>query len=101
MQFTQFAGHLRASQEAIMERWKAAVYHGTWRRRGDSRSHSFLGHLPDLLDEIVTALEGEPTPAVVAQGQEHGRQRWGSGYEIQEVLWELTLLLRNAPGDHG
>jgi signal transduction histidine kinase/CheY-like chemotaxis protein len=92
MRFTEFARHLRPSQDAIMERWKAAVVReGVASARGLPEPQ-LRDHLPVLLDEIITALEGEPTPAVEAQGQEHGRQRWASGYDIREVLWELTLL---------
>src|SRR5262249_48198951 len=51
-------------------------------------------HVPDLLERIFSAIDGHPTPAVEIEAQEHGHQRWGTGYDIAEVIRE-TMLLRD------
>jgi two-component system CheB/CheR fusion protein len=77
-----------------MERWLESV------RRDRSQIPSaqdltvpqLRDHVPSLLDEIINAVVGETPPDVEADGREHGRQRWGTGYDIQEVLRELAIL---------
>jgi signal transduction histidine kinase/CheY-like chemotaxis protein len=89
-----FAQHLRAARESLIHRWLAAV-------RSDSSpipaaqelsDTQLRDHLPILLDEIIDAVDGAPTPLVEAEGREHGRQRFADGYDISEVLRELCVL---------
>jgi signal transduction histidine kinase len=89
-----FAQHLRAARESLIQRWLAAV-------RGDASPVStaqelsdtqLRDHLPILLDELIDAVEGTPTPLVEVEGREHGRQRFADGYDISELLRELCVL---------
>src|SRR5918994_931017 len=83
-----FAQHLHCSKETLMERWLAAVRQAAVPSAQDLPEPQLRDHLPDLLDEIVRAIAGKPTPCVEEGGREHGQQRWGSGYEIHEVVRE-------------
>jgi signal transduction histidine kinase len=94
MSLTKFARHLQASRETIIRRWQEAI------GRAAAEVPSAQGlpeqqlrdHLPALLDEIAGAVGGAATAGVEAGGREHGRQRWGSGYDIAEALRELAVL---------
>jgi signal transduction histidine kinase len=92
MTLVLFAQHLRASKEAIIARWQESVQREAVPSAKGLSEPQLRDHLPSLLEEIAVALEGEPTPAVDAEGRAHGRHRWGSGYDIGEVLWEISLL---------
>src|SRR5687767_13758675 len=87
-----FAQHLHSSKETVMDRWLAAVRQAPVPSAHDLPEPQLRDHLPDLLDEIVRAIAGKPTPCVEEGGREHGQQRWGSGYDIDEVLRELGIL---------
>src|SRR4051812_15949025 len=92
MSLTEFGRYLSASKETIMGRWAQAV-HGSVIPSAEGLSQPQLwNHLPRLLDEIALAVGGEPTPDVEEEGRDHGRQRWGSGYSIGEVVRELAIL---------
>jgi signal transduction histidine kinase/ActR/RegA family two-component response regulator len=92
MHLSELAQHLRATQEAVMQRWMAAVYRDGLESALGLSEPQLRDHLPVLLDEIVLALEEQDTPLLEHEGQEHGRQRWGSGYNIGEMLRELAIL---------
>jgi signal transduction histidine kinase/ActR/RegA family two-component response regulator len=94
MKLDAFAAHLRASKESVMQRWLAAV-------RGDPAhipsatslpEPQLRDHIPDLLDELVKAVADGSTRGVEGEAREHGRQRWGDGFDISELLREHTLL---------
>lgn len=87
-----FAHQLSTSKEALMQRWLDAVRRAPVPSAQDLPEPQLRDHLPDLLDEIVRAMAGEPTPTVEEGGREHGQQRWGSGYDIDEVIRELGIL---------
>jgi signal transduction histidine kinase/CheY-like chemotaxis protein len=88
------AGYLRAAREGLIRRWLDAVRgHSSSVPSAQELSETQLrDHLPDLLDEIIRAVEGTPTPEVEAEGRAHGRQRFSDGYDISEVLRELFVL---------
>jgi signal transduction histidine kinase len=92
MCFSDLARSLDAAKETIMERWLEAV------RRGGLPSAQHLAeprlrdHVPDLLTRVVAAVADRKTQGVEAEGQEHGHQRFGTGYDITEVVRELALL---------
>jgi signal transduction histidine kinase len=94
MSLTGFARHLQVSRETIVRRWQEAI------GRAAAEVPSAQGlpeqqlrdHLPTLLDEIAGAVGGAAVAGVEAGGREHGRQRWGSGYDISEALRELAVL---------
>ena len=67
----------------------------------DRRIHSderltylqLVDHIPQIVEELRHALvHAPPEGRMLQQGREHGRQRWQQGYELKEVVRELTLL---------
>ena len=82
---------LKNGQETIVRTWTEKV--ATDRRVNSDARLSYLqlvDHIPQIVEELHEAL-GE-TAHVVVEGREHGRQRWRQGYELKEVVRELTLL---------
>jgi hypothetical protein len=51
-----------------------------------------VDHVPQIVEELRLALAGVADEHTLRQGREHGRQRWQQGYELKEVVRELTLL---------
>jgi signal transduction histidine kinase/ActR/RegA family two-component response regulator len=87
-----FAHQLSTSREELIHRWLDAVRRAPVPSARDLPEPQLRDHLPDLLDEIIRAVAGKSTPAVEDGGREHGQQRWGSGYDIDEVIHELSVL---------
>ena len=85
---------LKNGQETIVRTWTEKV---TADRRVTSDERlsylQLVDHIPQIVEELHEALgEGRPQPPGPCQGREHGRQRWRQGYELKEVVRELTLL---------
>jgi len=52
-----------------------------------------LDHIPQIVEELGLALANEQQEArLLKEGWQHGRQRWRQGYDLKEVVRELTLL---------
>lgn len=52
-----------------------------------------LDHIPQIVEELGLALANEQQEArMLKEGWQHGRQRWRQGYDLKEVVRELTLL---------
>jgi hypothetical protein len=52
-----------------------------------------LDHIPQIVEELGLALANEQQEArTLEEGRQHGRQRWRQGYDLKEVVRELTLL---------
>ena len=85
---------LRNGQETIVRDWTEKV--AADRRINSDARLSYLqliDHIPQIVEEIQFALVGERREGeLLRQGREHGRQRWRQGYELKEVVRELTLL---------
>ena len=85
---------LKNGQETIVRTWTEKV--AADRRVSSDERLSYLqlvDHIPQIVEELHEALgavNGEPI--MLAEGREHGRQRWRQGYELKEVVRELTLL---------
>ncbi|MFL6336945.1 MAG: RsbRD N-terminal domain-containing protein [Pyrinomonadaceae bacterium] len=85
---------LKNGQETIVRTWTEKV---TADRRVQSDEHlsylQLVDHIPQIVEELHDALgdANGGTPALT-EGREHGRQRWRQGYELKEVVRELTLL---------
>jgi len=80
--------------EVIVRDWAERV---TADRRVNSDERlsylQLVDHIPQIVEELRRALAGEPPDGrMLRQGAEHGRQRWQQGYELKEVVRELTLL---------
>ena len=84
---------LRSGQETIVRTWAEKVS-ADRRVKSDERLSylQLVDHIPEIVEELHRALaDGHSEPAL-SQGREHGRQRWRQGYELKEVVRELTLL---------
>jgi PAS domain S-box-containing protein len=86
------ADHIDERTDAILAVWKAKV-----EARGDipdARGLSyaeFIDHVPEILDQIAARLRGEPREANDV-GQKHGSMRWRQGYDVAEVVAEISYL---------
>lgn len=81
-------------QETIVRTWTEKV---TADRRVNSDERlsylQLVDHIPQIVEELQDALaEGKIEGRMLIEGREHGRQRWRQGYELKEVVRELTLL---------
>src|SRR5438034_2672476 len=92
MSISSLTEYLRSHKEAMMERWLERARGGEVPTAETLAEPQLRDHVPDLLERIFRAVAGEPTPSVETEGQEHGHQRWGTGYDIAEVVHELLLL---------
>jgi hypothetical protein len=85
---------LRNGQETIVRTWTEKVAAD---RRVQSDEHlsylQLVDHIPQIVEELQDALgDTNGQTHVLTEGREHGRQRWRQGYELKEVVRELTLL---------
>jgi len=84
---------LKNGQETIVRDWTERV---TIDRRINSDARlsylQLVDHIPQIVEELQQALAGRASEQMLRQGREHGRQRWRQGYELKEVVRELTLL---------
>jgi hypothetical protein len=85
---------LRTGQDTIVRDWTEKV---TADRRVNSDSRlsyiQLIDHVPQIVEELQQAIaRGEGPAPMMREGGEHGRQRWRQGYELKEVVRELTLL---------
>ncbi len=85
---------LKNGQETIVRDWTEKVA-ADRRINSDARLSyvQLIDHVPQIVVELRRALsDPSPEPHVFEEGKEHGRQRWRQGYELKEVVRELTLL---------
>ena len=85
---------LRNGQETIVRDWTERVA-ADRRVKSDARLSylQLIDHIPAIVEELQFALVGEVRDGeMLREGREHGRQRWRQGYELKEVVRELTLL---------
>jgi hypothetical protein len=84
---------LKNGQETIVRDWTERV---ALDRRVNSDAHlsylQLVDHVPQIVEELQHALAGRNGGQMLQEGKEHGRQRWRQGYELKEVVRELTLL---------
>ena len=85
---------LKNGQETIVRAWTEKVA-ADRRVKSDERLSylQLVDHIPQIVEELehvlASASGNAPAPR---EGGEHGRQRWRQGYELKEVVRELTLL---------
>jgi len=94
MSLSGLAQHLREGREEIVTCWLQTVLataHKAPASRGLEQV-ALRNHIPLLLQEIEGAIAGEATPEVDAEAREHGTQRWGHGFFIDEIIGELSAL---------
>jgi hypothetical protein len=85
---------IKNGQETIVRTWTEKVTAD--RRVTSDQQLSYLqlvDHIPQIVEELHDALgDGHAEAGALYEGREHGRQRWRQGYELKEVVRELTLL---------
>jgi hypothetical protein len=85
---------LKNGRETIVRTWTEKV--AADRRVSSDERLSYLqlvDHIPQIVEELHDALaDARAEPLMLREGREHGRQRWRQGYELKEVVRELTLL---------
>ncbi|HEX8475227.1 MAG TPA: RsbRD N-terminal domain-containing protein [Pyrinomonadaceae bacterium] len=86
---------LRNGSETIVQKWTEKVTSDR-RVRSDSQLSyiQLIDHIPQIVEELQAALatNGDASRRMLQEGRNHGRQRWSQGYELKEVVRELTLL---------
>lgn len=85
---------LKKGHETIVRDWTEKVA-ADRRINSDERLTyvQLLDHVPQIVDELQRALSNNISDGrMLCEGGEHGRQRWRQGYELKEVVRELTLL---------
>ena len=85
---------LKNGQETIVRTWTEKVT-ADRRIQSDERLSylQLVDHIPEIVEELHEALgDANGQTPVLTKGREHGRQRWRQGYELKEVVRELTLL---------
>ena len=86
---------LQNGHDTIVRKWAEKVSSDR-RVRSDAQLTylQLLDHVPEIVDELRAALvAGErPEGASLQEARKHGRARWKQGYELKEVVRELTLL---------
>jgi hypothetical protein len=85
---------LRHGSETIVRTWTEKVLNDK-RVYSDSQLTyaQLLDHIPQIVEELGLALADERHDArMLKEGRHHGRQRWRQGYDLREVVRELTLL---------
>ena len=85
---------LQNGHESIVRDWAEKVT-ADKRINSDERLSylQLVDHIPHIVEELRRALaEDAPDGRTLQQGKNHGRQRWQQGYELKEVVRELTLL---------
>ncbi len=91
-----FADSLRRDQVDLTERWMKAVFNDADLSESDRLTYEQLAdHIPDILEEICSALEEQDLdqvePAMERDARQHGKLRWKQGYRIDELVRELDL----------
>jgi hypothetical protein len=85
---------LEKGSETIVRKWTEKVISD---RRVCSDAEltyaQLLDHIPQIVAELTNALADENRDVrTMGEAKEHGRLRWRQGYDLKEVVRELTLL---------
>jgi signal transduction histidine kinase len=95
------ASHIERLKREILSAWRDEV------RRDPEQAaqihnlsdEELEGHLPALIDNIITLLRGEPaTQDPAEEATKHGRQRRALGYSVVPLLRELQIFRRVLTG---
>jgi hypothetical protein len=86
---------LQNGHDTIVRNWAEKVTHDRRVRSDAALTYlQLIDHVPEIVEELSGALaRGErPGGQLLEEAQKHGRTRWQQGYELKEVVRELTLL---------
>lgn len=86
---------LQNGHDTIVRNWAEKVSNDRRVRSDAGLTYlQLIDHVPEIVEELRGALaHGErPDGHLLEEGRNHGRTRWKQGYELKEVVRELTLL---------
>ena len=86
---------LQNGHDTIVRNWAEKVSNDRRVRSDAGLTYlQLIDHVPEIVEELRGALDGGERPGaqMLHEGQKHGRMRWKQGYELKEVVRELTLL---------
>jgi signal transduction histidine kinase len=90
------ADYLEDHKDEILDRWREAAKAESAQaeRLAKMDDGELLDHLPALTDALIGVLRGEQKSLVEDDARRHGHQRRLDGYNVVDVLWELTIFRR-------
>lgn len=90
------ADYLEQQKHEILDRWRDAAQEEDAQADRLSRmdDRELLDHLPALTEALIGVLRGEQDSLVEVDARRHGHQRRLDGYNVVDVLWELTIFRR-------
>lgn len=81
--------------DTIVRNWAEKVTHDRRVRSDAGLTYlQLIDHVPEIVEELGGALASgaRPDGQLLEEARKHGRTRWKQGYELKEVVRELTLL---------
>lgn len=89
--------HLHKNRDRLLSGWKNAVLEDREIPSADKLTMVALeDHLPEMLEELVDAIDPTNGGVLVkdtqSAGREHGKSRWRQGYRLDEIIRELNRL---------
>jgi signal transduction histidine kinase len=90
------AEYLEQHKDEILDRWRDAAREENMQaeRLAKMDDRELLDHLPALTEALIGVLRGEQESLVEVDARRHGHQRRLDGYNVVDVLWELTIFRR-------
>jgi two-component system phosphate regulon sensor histidine kinase PhoR len=91
----ELASLIKQQRDTLLSRWRQQVKQLPSARSLDTPTLN--DHIPQLLDELIDALQSKPEqtiPESLVEGSPpiHGLQRFWEGYDIEEVVAEYNIL---------
>ena len=93
---TYIADYLEQHKDEILDRWRTAAQDESAQaeRLAAMDDRELLDHLPALTAALIRVLRGQEESQIEKDARDHGHQRRLDGYNVLDVLWELTIFKR-------
>jgi signal transduction histidine kinase len=93
---TYIADYLEQHKDEILDRWRTAAQDESAQaeRLAAMDDRELLDHLPALTAALIGVLRGQEESQIEKDARDHGHQRRLDGYNVLDVLWELTIFRR-------
>ena len=93
---TYIADYLEQHKDEILDRWRTAAQDESAQaeRLAAMDDRELLDHLPALTAALIRVLRGQEESQIEKDARDHGHQRRLDGYNVLDVLWELTIFRR-------
>jgi signal transduction histidine kinase len=90
------ADFLEDHKDEILDRWRdaAEAESAQAERLAKMDDGELLDHLPALTEALIGVLRGKQQSILEDDARRHGHQRRLDGYNVVDVLWELTIFRR-------